>query len=71
MKSTSTKCNGRGSHINFTGLFFLKPGTTMNGQRYLNLMKEKLQLHMSVHDCTIFMQDRAPCYRSKITTDFF
>ena len=52
------------------GLFFLKPGTTINGQRYLNLMKEKLQLHMSVHDCIIFMQDGAPCYCSKIVTDF-
>ena len=41
------------------GLFFLKPGTTMNGQKYQDLMKEKLQLHMSVHECTIFMQDVA------------
>ena len=53
------------------GFFFLKPGTTMNGKRYLNLMKEKLQLHMSLHNCTIFMQDRAPCHRSKIVTYFF
>ena len=51
-------------------LFFLKPGTTMNGQRYLNLWNEKLQQHMSVHDCTIFMQDGAPCHCSKILTDF-
>ena len=26
---------------------------------------------MSVHDCTIFMQNGAPCYRSIIVTDFF
>ena len=53
------------------GLFFLQPGTTMNGQKYLNLMKEKLQLHMSVHECTIFMQDGAPCHRSKIVKEYF
>ena len=53
------------------GLFFLKPGTTINDQRYLNLMKKKLQLHMWVHDCTIFMQDGDPCHCSKIVTGFF
>ena len=26
---------------------------------------------MSVHNCTIFMQDGAPCHCSKIVTDFF
>ena len=43
----------------------------MNGQKYLNLMKEKLQLHMPVHECTIFMQDGAPCHRSKIAKEYF
>ena len=43
----------------------------MNGQRYLNLMKEKLQLHVSVYDCAIFTQDGAQCHCSKIVTDFF
>jgi len=52
------------------GLFFLDPGTTMNGKKYLELMKEKLELHMAVHNCEIFMHDGAPCYRAKIVTDF-
>ena len=52
------------------GLFFLPTGTTMNGQRYLDLLKNKLELHMAVHNCTVFMQDGAPCHRAKIVTQF-
>ena len=39
------------------GLFFLPKGTTMNGARYLEMLQEKLQLHM------------APCHRSKIVSE--
>ena len=46
-------------------------GTTVNGVKYLNIIKEKLPLYRSVHLCTIIMQDRDPCHRSKILTDFF
>jgi transposase len=52
------------------GLFFLPKGTTMNGARYIEVLKEKLQLHMTVHNCNIFMQDGAPCHRSKIVQDY-
>lgn len=52
------------------GLFFLPKGTMMNGAKYLEVLKEKLQLHMAVHNCDIFMQDGAPCHRSKIVNDF-
>ena len=48
------------------GLFFLTPGTTMNGAKYLELLKNKLQLHMNVRECTIFMQDGPPCHKAKI-----
>jgi len=51
------------------GLFYLYPRTTMNGKKYLELMKEKLELHMAVHNCEIFMHDGAPCHRAKIVTD--
>jgi len=37
---------------------------------YLELMKEKLELHTAVHSCEIFMHDGAPCHRAKIVTDF-
>jgi len=49
---------------------FLDPGTTMNGKKYLELVKEKLELHMAVHNCEIFMHDGAPCHQAKIVTDF-
>ena len=52
------------------GLFFLPKGTTMNGVRYLEMLQEKLQLHMVFHKCTTFMQDGAPCHRSKIVSKF-
>ena len=38
-------------------LFFLPPGTTMNGQKYVGLLKDKLELHMVVHKCKIFTQE--------------
>jgi len=52
------------------GLFFLDPGITMNGKKYLELMKEKLELHMAVHNCEIIIHGGAPCHRAKIVTDF-
>ena len=42
----------------------------MNGQKYLDLLKNKLELHMAVHKCSVFMQDDAPCHRAKIVTQF-
>jgi len=52
------------------GVSFLLPGTTMNGHRYVELLAEKLNIHMAVHNCTIFMQDGAPCHRSKVAKTF-
>ena len=60
-----------GMSINGTArLFFLPPETTMNGQKYLDLLKNKLELHMTAHKCSVFMQDGAPCHRAKIVTQF-
>jgi len=33
-------------------------------------MKEKLELHMAVHNCEIFMHDGALYHRATIVTDF-
>ena len=60
-----------GMFVNGTaGLFFLPLGMTMNGQKYVDLLKDKLELHMAIHKCKIFMQDGTPCHRSKIVTQF-
>ena len=50
--------------------FFLPPGTNINGQKYLDLLKNELELHMAVHKCSVFMQDGARCHRAKIVTHF-
>ena len=61
---------GAMSAYDTAGLYFLQPGTTMNGAKYLNLLKEKLDIHMVVHNCEIFMHDGAPCHRSKIVKNY-
>ena len=53
-----------------TALSFLPPGTTLNGPKYVQMLSEKLKLHLQVHNCQIFMQDGAPCHRSKIAKKF-
>ena len=51
-------------------LYFLPAEVTMNGSRYVNLLREKLQLHMAVHHCSVFMHDGASCHRSKMVQSF-
>jgi transposase len=50
---------GRGS------LYFLPPKTTMNGDRYMEMLREKLIFWMDHHKATHFLQDGAPCHKSK------
>ena len=52
------------------GLYFLTPGTTINGAKYLDLLKDKLKLHMDVHVCYTFMHDGAPCHKAKVVTSY-
>lgn len=37
------------------GLVFLPTGMTVNGQKYTDLLKDKLELHMAVPKCKILM----------------
>ena len=53
------------------GLEFLKNGEMMNGTRYLTILKDKLELFMRLHGTTHFLQDGAPCHRSKIVKSWF
>ena len=57
---------GAMSSNNTAGLFFLPIGTTMNGVRYRKILEDKLKLHMGIHECYVFVQDGASCYRSKL-----
>jgi len=42
----------------------------MNGPVYLDLLKEKLDPHMNILNCTIFQHDGAPCHRTKTVTQW-
>ena len=55
-----TKCNS-----GITRLHILTPGTTMNDENYVKLLKEKPAIHMHIHKCTIFMHDGGPYHHSK------
>ena len=51
-------------------ILFLPIGTTMNGVRYCKMLENKLEIHMAIHECNMFMQDSAPCRHSKLVSDF-
>ena len=51
-------------------LYFLPPGTTINGEKYVNLLKSKHELHMRVHNCEISMHVGAQCHRTKVVKKF-
>ena len=53
------------------GLEFLQSGEMMNGARYKKVLEDKLELFMHSHGTTHFLQDGAPCHRSKIVTEWF
>ncbi len=53
------------------GIEFLQNGEMMNGTRYRRILEEKLVLFMHKHQCSHFLQDGAPCHRSKIVTEWF
>ena len=38
-------------------LYFLVPGTTTNVLKYVQLLQEKLNIHMVMHNTSIFMYD--------------
>ena len=42
----------------------------MNGEKYVKVLQEILQLHMTAHQCDIFMDDGAPCHRSRVVKNF-
>ena len=61
---------GAMSRNDVAALSFLPPETTINGPKYVQMLSEKLKLHLQVHNCQIFMQDGAPCHRSKVAKNF-
>jgi transposase len=46
-------------------IYFLVPKTTMNSNRYMAMLDEKLFPFMQIHGATRFLQDGVPCHTSK------
>ena len=51
-------------------LYFLQLGTIINAAKYLDLFNDKLEIHMMVHDCNVFVHDGAPCHKAKSVKNF-
>jgi transposase len=52
------------------GLYFLPKGSTMNGERYMDVLDNHLLPFMALHRASHFLQDGAPCHTSKKVKDF-
>ena len=46
-------------------------GTTMIGPQCIELLSNKLKMHMYIHTCTTFLRKGASCQRTKVVTNFF
>lgn len=57
--------NGRGP------LQIIPKGQSVNSKVYIDILQEKLKLHMEIRGTTIFLQDSAPCHKSKATMKWF
>ncbi len=51
-------------------LCFMPKNTTVNGQKYLSILKDKLLLNMELLNCTVFQHDGAPCHLSAVVTNW-
>jgi hypothetical protein len=47
------------------GLSFLPKNCTMNGERYKKVLADHNLPFMRIHGTTVFLQDGAPCHKSK------
>jgi transposase len=52
------------------GLYFLPKNCTMNGERYKKVLEDHLLPFMRIHKTTFFLQDGAPCHKSKLVMAF-
>ena len=53
------------------GLYFLPKGQTMNASRYISVLDDHLLHFMSIHGCTTFQQDSAPCHKANSVMNWF
>lgn len=53
------------------GLWFMPPGTSINGNVYLQVLEEKVPNFMTMRECTHFQHDGAPCHQTKAVKEWF
>ena len=55
------------------GLYFLPKGQTMNASRNNSVLDDHLHVlnFMSIHGCTTFQKDSAPCHKAKSVMNWF
>ena len=55
------------------GLYFLPKGQTMNASRNISVLDDHLHVlnFMSIHGCTTFQKDSAPCHKAKSVMNWF
>ena len=53
------------------GLYFLPKGQTMNASRYISVLDDHLLNFLSIHGCTTFQHDSAPCHETKSVMNWF
>ena len=52
-------------------VYFLPKKCTMNSERYIELLETHFLQMFSLYECQIFMQDGAPCHKSKKVMKWF
>ena len=55
----SISASGRG------GISFIPPKTTVNAERYLHILQNKLPTWMNIRNCSIFQHEGAPAHNAK------
>jgi len=50
------------------GLYFLPKNVTMNADRYIEVLRDHLEVQFQIHQCQIFMHDSAPCHKARKVT---
>ena len=61
---------GAMSALGTAGLYFVEKNTIMNSEKYQTMLKDKLNIHINVHQCNVFMHDGAPCHHAKKVTEY-
>lgn len=53
------------------GLHIFSKGTKVNTEEYLKVVQQKVPVHMSISQTTLFQQDGAPCHTSRKAKEWF